>query len=230
MKIGGFQKTSLLDYPDHISAILWTNGCNFRCPFCYNKTLALGTAQVLSEDEIFSFLSKRTGLIEGVVISGGEPLLHDDILEFIQKIKDLGFLIKVDTNGSYPERLEELLTAHLVDYVAMDVKAPKQKYDALAGVHVDLSAIETSITLLQTKAPAYEFKTTFVPHLLTKEDIIDIAQWLNGSAAYYLQQFKPLAPLVSSALENRAPYTKAYLQETCRAIQPFFKHCTVRGT
>ncbi|MBE3121791.1 MAG: anaerobic ribonucleoside-triphosphate reductase activating protein [Thermoplasmata archaeon] len=229
MKIGGFQKTSLLDYPDRISAIVWASGCNFRCPFCYNKNLALGTAELFPEDEILSFLSKRKGQLEGVVISGGEPLLQEDIVDFIEKIKKQRFLVKVDTNGAFPEKLGELLGQQLVDYVAMDVKAPKRRYRELAGVDVDTSKIEASIDLIKNKAPAYEFKTTFVPDLLKKEDIVEIAKWLKGADLYYLQQFKPLSPLISSTLEHAIPYPKNYLEETLTAIQPFFKRCAVRG-
>jgi pyruvate formate lyase activating enzyme len=229
MKIGGFQKTSLLDYPDCISAIIWTQGCNFRCPFCYNKNLVLGNGEGFPEEEILSFLSKRKGMLEAVVISGGEPLLHDDITSFIEKIKNLGYLVKVDTNGSFPEKLRELLEKKLVDYVAMDVKAPKSKYQTLAGVEVDLSKIEESIGLIKRKAPAYEFKTTFVPGLLKKEDIVEIAQWLDGAEKYFLQQFKTIPPLVSSKLENTVPYPKSYLLETVAEIKPFFKKCAMRG-
>jgi pyruvate formate lyase activating enzyme len=229
MKIGGFQKTSLLDYPDRISAIVWTSGCNFRCPFCYNKNLALGTAELFPQEEILSFLSKRKALLEGVVISGGEPLLHDDIVDFVKKIKNLRLLVKIDTNGTFPERLSELLEQQLVDYVAMDVKAPKKKYPQLTGVSTDLSKIEASIDLLKTKAPAYEFKTTFIPGLLTKEDIIEIAQWLKGADTYYLQQFKINRPLLSSTLEATIPYPREYLLDTLKEIKPFFKRCTVRG-
>jgi pyruvate formate lyase activating enzyme len=229
MNIGGFQKTSLLDYPDRISAIVWTSGCNFRCPFCYNKSLALGTAELFPQDEILSFLSKRKALLEGVVISGGEPLLHDDIVDFIKKIKDLRLLVKIDTNGTFPERLAELLEQQLVDYVAMDVKAPQKKYQQLTGTKLDVNKIDASIELLKTKAPAYEFKTTVIPGLLTKGDIIDIAQWLNGAETYFLQQFKIKAPLVSSALETTIPYSREYLLETLEEIKPFFKHCALRG-
>jgi len=229
MKIGGFQKTSLLDYPDRISAIIWTSGCNFCCPFCYNKNLALGIAELFPEDEILSFLSKRKGLLEGVVISGGEPLLHDDIVDFVKRIKNLQLLVKIDTNGAFPEKLSELFEKQLVDYVAMDVKAPKKKYPQLTGVNTDLSKIEASIDLLKTKAPSYEFKTTFIPNLLTKEDIIEIAQWLKGADAYYLQQFKIIKPLLSSNLETAKIYPREYFLETLKEIQPFFKRCAARG-
>jgi pyruvate formate lyase activating enzyme len=229
MKIGGFQKVSLLDYPDRISAIIWASGCNFRCPFCYNKNLALGTAELFPEDEILSFLSKRKEQLEGVVISGGEPLIQKDIVDFIEKIKKQKLLVKVDTNGAFPEKLGELLEKQLLDYVAMDVKAPKEKYRQLSGLPLEMSKIETSIYLIKHNAPAYEFKTTYIPEFLKKEDIIEIAQWLKGADAYYLQQFKPISPLISSELENVVPYSREYVFETLNAIKPFFKHCSVRG-
>jgi len=228
MKIGGFQKTSLLDYPDRISAIVWTSGCNFRCPFCYNPSLALGTGNVFPEEEILSFLAKRKGLVEGVVVTGGEPLIQDDLSVFLQKIKSLGFLVKVDTNGFYPEKLTSLLELRLVDYVAMDVKAPKEKYPQLAGVPVNVSRIQASIDLIK-QAPQYEFRTTFVPTLLTKEDIIGIAHWLQGADRYFLQQFKKMTPVLSKNLTSATPYPKEYFLETLAAITPFFKECAFRG-
>ena len=229
MKIGGFKKTSLLDYPDRISAIVWTSGCNFCCPFCYNKKLALGTAELFPQEEILSFLSKRKELLEGVVISGGEPLLQDDLVDFIKRVKNLRLLVKVDTNGAFPEKLDELLEQKLIDYVAMDVKAPKNKYREVSGINVDLSKIEASINLIRNKAQAYEFKTTFVPSFLTKENIVEIAGWLKGADVYFLQQFKPMKPLVSSQLEIVDPYAREYVYETLEAVKPFFKHCAVRG-
>lgn len=229
MKIGGFQKTSLLDYPDCISAIVWTSGCNFRCPFCYNKQLVLGTAELTAEDEVFSFLEKRQGMVEGLVISGGEPFLQEDIVEFIRKVKQRGFLVKVDTNGSFPEKLQEVFEGNLVDYVAMDVKAPKNKYSQLTGVNVDVSAIERSMELIKTKAPRYEFRTTVVPELLKKEDIVEIGHWIEGADAYYLQQFKRDTPLLSGKLGEVIPYSKEYLLEIREAVKPFVKTCEVRG-
>jgi len=229
MKIGGFQKTSLLDYPDKISAIVWTSGCNFRCPFCYNKNLALGTAELFPNDEILSFLSKRKEQLEGLVISGGEPLIQEDIVDFVKRIKDLGLLVKIDTNGTFPEKLSELLEKHLVDYVAMDVKAPQGKYRQLTGIDVDFTKIDASINLIKKKVPSYEFKTTFIPGFLKKEDILEIGEWLKGANAYYLQQFKIIKPLISSTLETTIPYPREYLYDTLSAIRPFFKRCAVRG-
>jgi pyruvate formate lyase activating enzyme len=229
MRIGGFQKTSLLDYPDHISAVIWTLGCDFRCPFCYNKAIVEGgtKAKALEEDKIISFLKRRKKVLEGVVITGGEPLLQKDILDFILKIKKLGYLVKIDTNGSSPARLKELIKK--VDYVAMDVKAPKQKYHKLAGVKVDIKKIQRSIDIIRTEAKDYEFRTTFAP-LLKKEDILEIAKWLEGTKSYYLQQFKVNPPLVSSNLERVTPYPKEYLIETLEEIKPFFKECHVRSS
>ena len=171
MQIGGFQKTSLLDYPDTISAIIWTVGCNFNCPFCYNPQLVKKTKNTISEEEVLSFLKKRKGLLEGVSISGGEPFLQKDIADFIKKVKKFGYLVKIDTNGTFPDRLKELIEKKLVDYVSMDVKAPKEKYGQLTGVKTDIKKIEISIDIIKKIAPDYEFKTTFVPELLTKEDI-----------------------------------------------------------
>jgi len=230
MKIGGFQKTSLLDYPGFISAIIWTIGCNFRCPFCYNKNLALGkNTELYPAEEIFSFLNKRKGLLEAVVITGGEPLLQEDIVEFADKIKKLGYLLKIDTNGCYPEKLLKLLNKKLVDYVAMDIKAPKHKYEQLTGVKTDLTKIEKSIEIIKTDSPDYEFRTTFVPEALKKQDIIDIAKWLDGAKNYYLQQFRKNPPLLSSKFNDMAPYPKEYLIETYNEIKAYFKNSGIRG-
>ena len=229
MRIGGFQKTSLLDYPDCISAIIWTIGCNFRCPFCYNKNLVLGKVEPISEDEVLFFLKKRKGLLEGLVISGGEPLLHDDIADFVKKVKKLGYLIKIDTNGTFPERLKELIDNKLVDYISMDVKAPKNKYNKLTEIKADLTKIEQSIDIVKNNASDYEFKTTFVPDLLKKEDIVEIAKWLEGAEKFYLQQFEINPPLISSEMEKTTPYPKEYIIETLEEIKPFFKNCYLRG-
>lgn len=229
MNIGGFQKTSLIDYPDNISSIIWTVGCNFRCPYCYNKNVVLGTVESISEEEVFHHLRKRRGLIDGVVITGGEPLLHKDIRSFLQKIRKYGFLIKLDTNGTFPQKLDELFKNNLIDYVSMDIKAPKKKYATLAGVKPNIKDIEKSIALLQTQAPDYEFRTTVVPDLLTKQDLLEIAHWLKGSKAYYLQQFKPNTPLISSTIEQKHPYPKDYLLDVLHEITSFFDICKLRG-
>lgn len=229
MKIGGLQKTSLLDYPEKISAIIWTVGCNFRCPFCYNKSLVLDKVETFNEKEIFEFLQKRKGLLEGVVVTGGEPFLQKDLPDFLSRIKDMGYLIKVDTNGSLPTELKQVLDKNLIDYISMDVKAPKKKYNKLSGVKTDLFKIEESVELIKKLAPNYEFRTTFIPGLLKKEDIVEIGKWLNGAEKYYLQQFQNNPELISSDIRNYNPYPEEYLVETLEEIKPFYKFCDTRG-
>lgn len=229
MKVGGFQKTSLIDFPDEISSIIWTIGCNFKCPFCYNKNLVEGKLKEISEDEIFLYLKKRQGLVDGVAITGGEPLIQKDIIDFIKKIKSLNYLVKLDTNGTNPEKLKELIDKKLIDYVSMDIKAPKEKYKKLAGTDVDIKKIEKSINFLKNSKIEYEFRTTFVPDLLKKEDVLEIAKWLKGSKKFYLQQFKINPPLLSSKIEKLKPYQKEYLFETIEEIKPYFDFCNVRG-
>lgn len=229
MKIGGLQKTSLLDYPEEVSAIIWTVGCNFNCPFCYNKDLVNGNVKQISEDEILSFLDKRKKMLDGLVISGGEPLLQKDLKNFCKKVKKLGYLVKIDTNGTFPDKLKELIDEKLVDYIAMDIKAPAKKYEKLAGKKTDMKKITKSIKIIQDSSVDYEFKTTFVPELLKKEDIIEIAKELKGSKKYYLQQFKNDVDLISDKIMNKTPYSSEFLEETLNEIKPYFSYCKVRG-
>jgi pyruvate formate lyase activating enzyme len=229
MKIGGLQKTSLIDYPEKISAIVWTVGCNFRCPFCYNKNLVFNQAESIRENEVFDFLEKRKGLIDGLVITGGEPFIQNDLSDFIKKVKDLEYLIKVDTNGTYPKKIKQVLDKNLIDYIAMDVKAPKIKYSELSGVKTDTSKIQESIDIIKKQAPNYEFRTTFIPKLLKKEDILEIGKWLDGADKYFLQQFKNNPELISSDVSKYKPYSKEYILKTIEEILPYFNFCDVRG-
>lgn len=229
MKIGGLQKTSLLDYPDNISAIVWTVGCDFRCPFCYNKDIVLGNVELIPEDEFLSFLKKRFGLLEGLVITGGEPLMQKEIIEFCEKVKKIGYLIKIDTNGMHPEKLKKLIDKKLVDYIAMDVKAPKKNYDKLTNVKTDIKKIEKSIEIIKNSNVDYEFRTTIVPSLLIKDDIVDIAKWIEGAKKFYLQQFKVDTPLISNNLIKVAPYPKEELIKILDDIKTCFETCKVRG-
>ena len=229
MKLGGLQETSLLDYPGKVAAIVWTVGCNFRCPFCYNRQLVFGETDEVPLEKVDQLLEKRKGVLDAVSITGGEPLLHEDIGDFIKSIKQKGYLVKVDTNGTFPQRLQKLLEENLIDYVSMDVKSTKEKYSEITGVPVDVAAIEQSIHVIQQYAPMYEFKTTVIPRFHTKADILAIAQWLQGSKQYYLQQFKVDSPLISDELLSEKPYSKDVLLDMCDEIQPFFEHCSVRG-
>lgn len=208
MELAHLVPTSLLDYPDRVAAVLFTAGCNFRCPFCHNAELVLPEKtrelQLTGKQEVFRALEERRGFLDGVVITGGEPTLQPDLREFIREVRQLGLLVKLDTNGSRPEVLEDLLAAGLLDYVAMDVKAPLTRYSDFAGVPVDLSAIEESICLVRERAPDYEFRTTVAPGLVA-EDLKEIAVLLAGSRCWFLQPF--IVPegkgLVDPAFERR---------------------------
>lgn len=229
MKIGGFQEISLLDYPGKIAAIIWTMGCNFRCPFCYNPDLVFERTKNISVNHILSFLEERKGKLDAVSISGGEPFLQRDLKNFITRIRDIGYLVKVDTNGSYPKQMKYLLQKDMIDYLSMDVKATKEKYKTVINTSIDIKLIDTSIDLIKNFAKDYEFKTTVIPRFHKEKDIMDIAQWLKGSKRYFLQQFKTNTSLVSPDISNEKPYSYEELLKMCEKIKPFFNECQVRG-
>ncbi len=192
MVISGLQKLTLLDYPGKVACTVFTGGCNFRCPFCHNTALVIPerVTDSLTEDQILSFLKKRIGVLDGVAITGGEPLLHKDIAEFLEKVKNMGFLIKLDTNGSFPDRLIELVSAGLVDRVAMDIKNDPAHYGETAGVNeINLSSVTRSKDFLLTGVIDYEFRTTVVKGLHTAERLQKAARWIEGAREYYLQQY-----------------------------------------
>ena len=192
MKICGFNKTTLLDYPGCVAATIFLGGCNFRCPFCHNGDLVLKSGQMTGyeEKEVLAFLKKRRNVLEGVCITGGEPTLHAELPEFISKIKELGYLVKLDTNGSNPEMLKSLVKEKLIDYVAMDVKAPLAKYEKVCGVAVDVEKIKQSVEFLKQGEIPYEFRTTVVKGLHTGEDILEIGRYLHGASKYFLQSYE----------------------------------------
>lgn len=240
MVIGGLQKFTLIDFPGKIAATVFLSGCNFRCPWCYSSELVLPEKiknhPQISEKDLFKFLKLRQGTLDGIVICGGEPSINKDLPGFIKKIKKLGYLVKLDTNGSNPEMLEYLLDKKLVDYVAMDIKAPKEKYEKLIGKKVNIKNIEKSISILLTLSSGinfrgskigYEFRTTVVPGLLKKEDVISIARWISGSEKYYLQNFRP-EKNNDIKFEKIKPYPDEYLVSIIKAISPFFGTCQLR--
>lgn len=199
MRIGGLQKLTLLDFPQKVACTVFLTGCNFRCPFCHNTPL-LEVHEAISEDELFSFLKKRQGMLDGVAITGGEPLIYADIAPLLQKIKDMGYAIKLDTNGSFPERLRSLIDARLVDYVAMDIKNSPEKYELTAGAKGILPAVQESVALLKSEAIPYEFRTTVVDELHEPEDFHAIGKWLEGANAYYLQGFVDSGHILAEGL------------------------------
>lgn len=232
MKIGGLQKNTLIDYPGRLAAIVFLSGCNFRCPFCYSTELVL-PEQIekqpeLSQKYFFDFLKSRKGLLEGVVICGGEPTINKDLPEFLKEIKSLGYLVKLDSNGSNPEALEGLLSKKLVDYTAMDIKAPPEKYKEATGVNIDVEKIKKSIGILK-KNGNYEFRTTIPPGILGKEDIINIAKWISPAEKYYLQKFSAEKATIDPSVGKRKPYSDEYMEEMKNAVASFFDFCQLRG-
>jgi len=226
--IKGVQKLSLIDYPGRVACTLFTFGCNFRCPYCHNPELVVddGTPPV-PEGEVLRFLEERKGFLDGVCITGGEPTLHDDLPDFIRRVKGLGYSVKLDTNGTNPEMLRGLIVEKLVDYIAMDVKAPLEKYESVVRVNVDASKIAESVEIVRA-FPEHEFRTTVVPELLRREDIVAIAEWLRGARRFFIQQFKPTKTLDKTFLEKQV-YQAGELEKICGEIKLFFEVCKIRN-
>ncbi len=195
MLLGGYQKLTLIDYPGKIATTIFTVGCNFRCPFCHNPELVKhGTWNMeqgtMMEKEFFAFLKKRRGQLEGVCITGGEPTIQPDLIPFIKKIKKLGFLVKLDSNGTRPDVLKKIIDGKLVDFIAMDIKNTLKKYAKTCESKVDIERIKLSVDLIRNSGIDYEFRTTAVPGLHEEKDFEEIAKWLKGAKAYYLQEYR----------------------------------------
>ncbi len=229
MKIGGLQKLSLLDFADRLSAIVWTLGCDFRCPFCYNTEIVLKSIPYMPEDEVLDFLNKRKEFLEAVVITGGEPTLQPDLQQFLGIIKDMGYLVKIDSNGMRPGILTKLIDKGLVDYISMDIKAPQEKYDQLAGVSVPLDRIEKSIKIIKASGVDYEFRTTLVPMFLNKSDVQYIAEWVGPARKFCIQQFENRPPHLDHSTEKLEPYAAELLFELQESIEIHFDMCEVRN-
>ena len=220
MRIQGFQKLTLLDYPGKVACILFTEGCNFRCPFCHNASLVshVDPAARLCEEDILRQLEKRRGILDGVCITGGEPLLQNGLEELLSRIKGMGFSVKLDTNGTFSARLRSLVEAGLVDYVAMDVKNRREKYAETAGVRtLDLQEIEQSLAFLLAGRIPFELRTTVTAELHTVEDIAAIADWIQGAPAYYLQNFVDSGDLVGQGMSPVSKETLAAMQAAAKS-------------
>lgn len=228
MKICGLQKLTLLDYPGKTACTIFTGGCNFRCPFCHNGDLVLGgDVGEIPEAEIFAFLKKRIGILDGVCITGGEPLLNDDIRDFILGVRELGYSVKLDTNGSRPKLLKELITDGLVDYVAMDIKNSKVAYPETVGIdRFDVSGVEESIRFLITSGIEYEFRTTVVSEYHTKERIEELAKWISGAKRYFLQNFKESDGVIKKGL---SPVGEESLKEFSEIAKRYINNVELRG-
>lgn len=224
MEFGGFQKLTVLDYPGQVACIVFTKGCNFRCPFCHNSLLVERNCETYKEEEILSFLEKRKKVLDGICISGGEPLMHD-IENFLIKVKELGYKIKIDTNGSYPDKLRSLVEKGLVDYVAMDIKNIPEKYFETSGVDISYNIIEESIDFLLTDKVDYEFRTTVTKEFHTPIDLEKIAKRISGAKRYFIQNFVDSGNAFS---KNLTPVSEEELEQMAQRTQKFVPSVKVR--
>ena len=242
MMIGGLEKLTLLDFPDNLAAIVFTQNCNFRCHYCYNPMLVWPRTEkpspdgnnikkdhpLIKEEDLFLFLKERKGKIDGVVISGGEPTLHSDLPQFIKKIKDLGYLVKLDTNGTNPVMLANLIKDKLIDYVAMDLKATLEKYEQTVGVKVNLENLQKSVKIILSGSIPYEFRSTLVPVLHTEDDVKKMGSLIKGANLWYLQKFKPDADLIDPEFKKLPTFSDKELKELALIGTKFVKKCQAR--
>lgn len=214
-KLAGLQKTTFIDYPEKIACIVFTQGCNFRCGYCHNPELFENKEPVLSVPAFFEFLNKRKGKLDGVVITGGEPTLHGkDLIEFIKEVKSLGFLVKLDTNGTHPDVLQEVLNENLLDYIAMDIKAPLAKYKTITRTDIDTKIIKKSIDMIMNSGVDYEFRTTIVKSQLSVEDLRQIGELIQGAKRYYMQKF-----LATKILDETLMSEESYTDEEFKNLR-----------
>ena len=228
MQIHGLQKMTLLDFPGKVACTVFLGGCDFRCPFCHNwDILDPSTPVIMEEDEFYKFLDKREGLLDGVAITGGEPLLRTGMADFIKGIKSRGFLVKLDTNGNHPDRLKELVSEGLLDYVAVDVKNNKERYGETVGIPMlDISKIEETISFLLEGNVPYEFRTTVLRQFHDADSFKGIAEWIEGAEHYFIQSFVDRETVPFSGLEAYSPED---LEEFKKLVEPHVKHIDIRG-
>lgn len=227
MKICGFQKLTLLDYPGKTAATVFLGGCNFRCPFCHNGDLVLthNSMDEIKREEVLNFLSKRKGLLDGVCVTGGEPLLWQDTGDFLKEIKELGFLLKLDTNGYFPDRLKSV--AEYLDYIAMDIKNSPHAYCTTAGLEsLDIREIEESVDFIKTSGIDHEFRTTVVKGLHTEEDMEEIGKWLKGENKYFLQPYRETEKVIEKRFSEFEP---SELEKLLEAVKKYIPTAELRG-
>ena len=226
----GLQKLTLLDYPGKVACTLFTRGCNFRCPFCHNASLVVRADEqpTYTNDEILAFLRKRQGILEGVAITGGEPTLMGGLYEFIAQVKDMGYSVKLDSNGTRPEVLKKLVLNGLVDYVAMDIKNSPEKYAYTCGLpsSYDLSKIEESKNFLMEGHVDFEFRTTVAKPFHTEEDFYKIGEWIKGSEKYFLQQFKDSGDIIGQEISS---FNESEMENILNVLLPFVPNTQLRG-
>ncbi len=229
MLIGHLQKSSVIEYPGMVSCVVFTQGCNFRCPYCHNPELVEPGLFMppVPQEEILSFLVKRKGKLDAVSITGGEPTLQKGLPEFMARIRAMGFLVKLDTNGSDPDILREIIAASLADYIAMDIKAPLEKYSRAAGKPCDTVAIASSISIIMGSGVPYEFRTTLVNGLLTREDVFAMAGMIRGASRYVLQRFTASKHL-DPAFTGAEPPLEEEIREIEEGLRGIVLSCSVR--
>ncbi len=230
ISIKGVQKTSLIDYPKKICSVIFMSRCNFRCPYCHNPELVFNEVKKdIDPKEILEFLEKKKKWIDGVCITGGEPTLHKGLADFIREIKKKGFSVKLDTNGALPSVIEKLLKEKLIDYIAMDIKAPLDKYEKAAGAKVDMKAIQKSISIIMDSDVDYEFRTTVVPELFDEKDAESIGKWLKGAKKFCIQQFRNIDRTLDSKFQDTGTYSTKRLKDFKKILSPYIKKVEVRG-
>ncbi len=229
MVIQGLQKLTLLDYPEKVACTVFTAGCNFRCPFCHNASLVIETYRnkEIPSDEFFDFLDKRTGILDGVCVTGGEPLIQRELEEFLGRIKEMGFSVKLDTNGSFPDKLKRIVEAGLVDYVAMDIKNSQENYGKTVGIeNYDISNVNRSVQYLLRGNIPYEFRTTVVREFHQRSDFEAIGRWIGGAKRYYLQQFVDSGDLIRGGLHG---YNKDIMTQALETVKRGVQTAELRG-
>ncbi len=229
MKIGGIQKTSLIDYPDKVCAVFFASGCNFRCPYCYNPELVFSKTKLIQEKYIKNFLKKRKNYLDAILLSGGEITIQPDFVDFVKKIKSYGYLIGIETNGSDPDAIKELIDNKLVDFIAMDIKSDLETYEKAAGVKPDKEKIKKSVELIKNSNINYEFRTTVVPGLFDEETAIKIGKWLKGSKRYVLQQFRNEKGMIDKSLKRKKPYSVDKLKKFKKILEKYITNVKITG-
>ncbi len=228
MLIEGLQKTTLLDYPGYVACTLFAHGCNLRCPFCHNAGLVVRKPEnIINEEEIAAFLQKRKGILDGVCLTGGEPLAQKDAVRFIEFLKSFGYKVKLDTNGFYPERLQEIIDKGLVDYIAMDIKSSKSGYPKAVGIQdIDITPMIKSTELIMSSGIDYEFRTTAVKGIHLVSDFQEIGKWLSGAKRYFIQQFIDSGDIISEGLNA---FSKEEMLKLLAAVREYIPTAEIRG-
>ena len=231
MLIKGLQKVTLIDFPGRIACTIFTGGCTFRCGFCYNSGLVLKPSQLptLPKEDFFSFLDSRVGKLDGVCITGGEPTLHADLPDMCRMIKEKGFEVKLDTNGTNPDMVERLISEKLVDYIAMDIKASREKYSRVVGVDVDLNKLSRTISLIIDSGLEHEFRTTVVPGILEDQDLSRMGEWVKGAKRYFIQQFRATDTAIGEKYKTAKPEPKEKLEKFKALIAVHVPEVSIRG-